>query len=583
MACSKISSYIWDWKSGKKHVESLNGMNIPFNYFTCGTYFFDGAFRVVKFEEGVYLFHGSSNLSKSGDEFPIGMASYKPYDATDKNAVPVADNVRVEVMKSTDDVSYLMTRALVNRKRHQRDRLGLQQRPGSNDDLPYTQSWFADPSVAKLYSAKGGGDHYIAAYSTRVPTTFFILDDSYNLWKLLNDETVPESTRADIKRMFSLAPNGTVDVSTYGWDTIHIMHKKRRSEYRHDKAFAQWFADLARREGYAGYAANVQIDSDSKLPIFHLEFMIVDAPRYLKRRVDNPLDWFYIKRDRSVDIVERFLEQIKLYKTSNVDFHAGDLYEHSVWSVLYAEKLMRLLGPELNKQEGYKRFVATAAFLHDIGKMCPEKSEASRPDGFVYYSIPTHPKIGGDYIRGERDLPVVDPKTMKITGIFDVKALLDALGVSDGAVEWLARIVDLHWLLGTYVSEGKTGPSDRDAYIDQLSFREADGSRLNPYIYYYAVITVSRADVMASQSFGGRMKQSQYLPFLSNVPKRYRGGNVAVKSEIVRQNFCRDVFEELKRRHRVAEALANAVDDSSSDEDEEIKHYLKMDVDEIKL
>lgn len=78
MACNDINSTIWNWKSGDQYLGSIGQLKIPFNYFSCGTYYFDGSFRVVKFPKGMILYHGSGAIANAGVEFPLGKDFYDP-------------------------------------------------------------------------------------------------------------------------------------------------------------------------------------------------------------------------------------------------------------------------------------------------------------------------------------------------------------------------------------------------------------------------------------------------------------------------------------------------------------------------
>lgn len=99
MACAKIP--LWDWKKGGQTTINLGGgAQIPLNYFSCGTYYFDGEYQVVKFPKGMQLYHGSGALANANVEYPAGIDFYKPH----KMSAP-SDVNKTALMKDVIDRS----------------------------------------------------------------------------------------------------------------------------------------------------------------------------------------------------------------------------------------------------------------------------------------------------------------------------------------------------------------------------------------------------------------------------------------------------------------------------------------------
>ena len=529
MACEKIASERWDWKSGVSTHFDVGGAKIPMNYFSCGTYYFDGDFQVVKFPKGMQLYHGSGALANANVEFPAGLDYYKPHEMG-KQSVINHSALTKELVENQDESVEEATSKFFN----------------------VSAGWFADPTVAQLYShqnktfAQRCGDKCINVYELKEDAVFIVLDNNYNIWRLLNDASVPDTAKRQLRFMYNLDTiKADYDPEKYG--SISIQRKKRRSYRDVDLPFTEWLCGFMKGQ-YAGYAANIPMEKGQRY--FHLEFMFCSPMKWLKRNLSNKLDWQHMDLKDADKAIKQFMEQMSHYKSTNVDFHSGDLLEHSIWSLLFAEQLLFNLTQFGSPPSEMKKKIAAAAFIHDIGKMAPDQTTRRRHD-YIYYSIPDHPAIGGDYIRGTKKLPLVD-KNMKQVGAFDVPAFLGALGFNDGDVASLAKLIDLHWEFGDYLRKWK-GPGDSatvNAFIDRVGRNE-------PFSFFFALVIVSMADVLASQPFGMNNltadlnHHSHYFPFITNVPKKYRGGNIADLTSERRNAFAEAVLTTVANQDRM--------------------------------
>lgn len=272
----------------------------------------------------------------------------------------------------------------------------------------------------------------------------------------------------------------------------------------------------------------------------------------MERLLNDPRDWQYFDLSQASDIVQKFFVQMSYYKTVNVQFHSGNLLEHSVWSLLYAESLLQsslLTTPQIKK-------VLSLALLHDIGKMEPYSCKRTK-NSMVYFSQPTHPRVGKEYVMGTRPLPILD-KDMNIVGQFPVAGLLAAFGWEPESFETVGMVIDHHWDLGEYLRKWNGSIEEVEDYLREIS----DG-QMREYLYYYATIIVSIADVMATQPYRGMFAggfdpaalscrggvgdrspniRSKYFPYISNLPKQYSGTNLADKTKDKRDMFTAIAF-----------------------------------------
>lgn len=529
MACMKVSKKLWNWKSGDKTEIKIGGAVIPMNYFSCGTYFFDGEFQVVKFPKGLQLYHGSAALANANVEFPAGLDYYKPHNLgtfSNVNSQKITEDL---IKNQNESVEYATSKF-----------------------FKISTGWFADPEIARLYSLQNKelanicGEKCVAVYELIDDAIFIILDNNFNIWRILSDKTVPKKAKTELKFMFNLdSVEAAFDLQKFG--EIHIMRKKRRSFKNIDIPFTEWLCSYITKD-YAGYAANTAVEKG--ISYFHLEFTFCKPMKWLKRNLSNPIDWQFNTYEEAEKIIQQFIQQMSYYKSTNVDFHAGNLLEHSIWSLLFTEQLVvnsKYGSPTIDIQKK----IATIAFIHDIGKMI-ESETIKRKHDRIYYSIPNHPQIGGDYIRGTRKLPLVD-STMNVIGHFDIQLLLKALGLRESDISFVAKIIDLHWEFGNYLNSWEKNEFDKviiNKFIDKVGRNE-------PFIFFFALIIVSIADVLASQPFGVNNltselnHHSRFFPFIKNVPKKYRGGNISDSQASIRNMFAEKILDTVKENQFV--------------------------------
>jgi hypothetical protein len=527
MACNNINPSVWDWKHGDTASINIKGLTVPYNYFSCGLYYFDGDFKVVKFPKGMKLFHGSSALANAGVEFPVGAKFYNSERRNDIISKPQAS----DIIKNNSNFSIQEVLSLYEK------------------DFPAT--WFGDLKTAQLYSKqndKNGycGDKCIFVYTLKRDAVFIVLDDNFNIWRFLNYPGIPPDILQYFKKMYNISDLAQTNNHPTQFGNLFIQNKKRRSFREFDLPFVNWMCSVLPQNKYAGYASNHQMLK--KTVYFHLEFSFCNAMQYLKRDLQDPLDWQHSDMTSADKIIRSFFQQLSYYKSENTGFHSGDLLEHSIWSLLFAEQLLiNTPASVITTTRDAKKNIAVMALLHDIGKMDPS-SCTKRKNDLVYFSMPNHPKLGGDYIRGTKKIPLLD-KDMNIVGKFDIKALLTAFGVLPEDYDALASVVDNHWFFGEYLQKW-SGPDDiatPEAYIQKIS-----EGYTKSFLWYYSLLVVSYVDILATQPYGMNNltvelnHRSVFFPFISNMPKKYSGTNLADATAEKRNAFFFVLIESLK-------------------------------------
>lgn len=152
------------------------------------------------------------------------------------------------------------------------------------------------------------------------------------------------------------------------------------------------------------------------------------------------------------------LTDMKAYKITDYEgivggnhpFHAGHLYEHSMWVEQVVADWCRKDSKEpwcegLSKRDKY--IVALAGLLHDVGKGGGGKLE--------YYSKPTHPNDGFNMLIGTKKY------VMKNGGSFDFGKLLKNLTSDEKKI--FAILVGIHWDFGgTVLSNFKESQGEKN-------------------------------------------------------------------------------------------------------------------------
>jgi hypothetical protein len=198
------------------------------------------------------------------------------------------------------------------------------------------------------------------------------------------------------------------------------------------------------------------------------------------------------------------------------------------------------------------RITAFCAFIHDIGKMYPEEAYVNHArKNFLYFRIKDHPKFGAEYITKEKQLPVFDADLNPTGHHLDIEGLFNDFGFDyKNYALYVATVVNVHWDFGGMVSQLNKSNWNADlAHKLSVAYLQKIRSTYNPskdefVNCLYSCLVVSIADVLGSQPYGvGRLedpavigdrlnKQSYFFPWLTNMPKKYRGGNIDKSSNI---------------------------------------------------
>lgn len=129
------------------------------------------------------------------------------------------------------------------------------------------------------------------------------------------------------------------------------------------------------------------------------------------------------------------IDDFKNYITTNVGFHDGDLYQHSIWTALIVDKWFKDHESWTNGLDRRDRELAVlAALLHDIGK--------SGDLDFTFYTKPGHEIKGLEYLLGKKTFDLAHDK------VFNFVKFFKDLGISKDEVKIISILVGCHNQLG---------------------------------------------------------------------------------------------------------------------------------------
>lgn len=492
--CGKMSN--WDWKLGTLETKD----KINYDYFSCGKYFFDGEYVLVEFPAGMTLYHGSSVLGNSASTYPVGSQFYKPAALGD-----VAEIEPTIAGNSKYNVEELLTEY-------------------QNVDM----AWFSSANNAVLYTKdekiKGCENFCMHAYTLTQNCVFFLLNNPYNLNKLLKHDKMTDSVRTSLRSMFTIPASFEYLSGPFG----PSLQFERVSIYREDKAFAEWMCQNVIYGNYAGYCAPEMTHKQ----LFHLEFIICNPILFLKRDLSNVKDMFY-DAELYPNNIRILFEQMKKYETVNTNFHSGDLFEHSIWSLLFAEHLSERASPKMNDR--LKKLIMAAALVHDIGKMSPSSCERNKiRNKYIYYEVADHPDIGARYF--DTSIPILD-ENLSIVGALSPKDVITDIlpDVTDEELDAIKHVIKLHWYFGDKILKvfNKRGTAE---YTNAINFyKKLFNQALDKNLAILVTIIVSIADIEATQPYTKqklaglsteKIKEtlrSNLLPYIISKPKKYKG------------------------------------------------------------
>lgn len=229
--------------------------------------------------------------------------------------------------------------------------------------------------------------------------------------------------------------------------------------------------------------------------------------------------------------MEDLFNDFKRYKTTNIGFHAGDVFEHSVWSgffvwYMFQTKHKNVTG--LNPK--FERLLIAAALLHDIGK--------GGDNALTFFDKPNHPEIGGYYFEQNKYITVDGKKLNLLT-------VLDDLHINRNQYSIIKFLVKYHWMIGGILADMTMASQDRvlwklyyDFNIVYHNEKIEQYSRVELFMMLYVVWT---ADLMATQRFPYSIEGFPYS--IKNPPAVHPGQNMYIIHKIDQLTIRTDLLK----------------------------------------
>lgn len=541
--------------------------------FDCAKYYFDGAFNLIELPIGTSIYHGSAPLAYYNAKDPYGLDYY------DRHKKPLS-NEEVVSLKQGKDVIRIM-------KKNQP--IGL----SFYGDLAIAQHYSEEGKVVDGDSIFKCGRNCIHAYKVIKTLKLLDLSDPHNLKQLGNVmdppiafllalyhgqpfsfqgeqiqpydenaikkcieaynsnfknpqqqkliETLNQGIQAWKSRLGdSTSLNASKDVNNIlKFNSLNPIRRfislnlDRQSMRYPDYMLPKILMDGLEKNGYQGYAY-LPTPRENGSTRFG-EIVIRHAgPSHLKRDLSNHHDWQYIDDRFIFGEFGKLYNDMKKYKTTNIDFHAGDLLEHSVWASLYMQMLFRDNHPAIQGiDQNMRNFLVATAFLHDIGK--------GGDFSYVYYDKQNHPHKGAEMITSKQYQ--TDKGTINLDQVFT------QMGIPRDKIEMLAFLVKYHWDIG----EVLRGCKDvNESCINKMFIRfsqictesNVPNKKTSRQMFFALLYAVWTVDLMATQPYLAKNKMKnltekilddpefsgkyvnetlENLPFVSNLPKIHGG------------------------------------------------------------
>ena len=492
-------------------------------WFDCGTFFFDGSFNVVKFPEGMSLYHGSSNLAYTNSKFPLGFEYY---------------NTNNDLL-SSDDIEYLKNPAYDDEEKMQY----------IEDKSPISLSYFGDYKIAKDFSTKPLGNNMlcgyncISAYKLKKDAVFIDINDPYNIlvllhgpYGLLNDnnreilrtnynlEGIKDNDFEDLKKTYG---RGFVNIPrNERWKLQQAFHPLRRfiSKTMKRDALMENNYSLPREllskikdEGYAGITSS---RNPSNYDPNNYRFAEItfgsNVKKFLERDYQNKLDWQYFDNKRLFGEIGKLIKDFEKYKTLNVDYHQGDLLEHSIWTALYVQKQWENKTPwvENLNESSFRTFSIITAFLHDIGK--------GGDLNYVYYDKPGYEVRGFEYLTNLREYKLSEEKSLNISEVFKNINLN-----TETYLKVCAFIILSHREFEEHIKRINNGESMNNISSQYIKVLEknimnaglGNITKDDKIHTFLLTILISACDIMASEAFVNDTKFRKLTPKIRKDPK----------------------------------------------------------------
>jgi len=259
--------------------------------------------------------------------------------------------------------------------------------------IPEEYAWYGGLEVATNYSEDSCPGEELGtcryAFKLRKKSRFILLSEPYNLYQLYyliqDQETRDRLSNAflGLKRItdFSFFINvldprnrlenfpdamdiaredGIVDIftdSNASPDKVSEYPILRYSETTNDDLLIKSIYPLMKKMGYQGYVGfnmkNFRVDDYGGWQTFHEEILVINPKELLERDFRDPKDFSNSSEEERMAILKDRKDYVP------------EISDHSVWTLLYVEKLLNRYGSRWKIDDDSRQVVALAALVHE--------------------------------------------------------------------------------------------------------------------------------------------------------------------------------------------------------------------------
>ena len=587
--------------------------------FECGKYYFDGNFPVIEYQKGLSLYVASGSMMEKNVALPLPLQTYyhshivfdpKELEYLYSKTRSVEDKIeKLRTKNVPEDVTFLLdaTYAPVLSQ----EKLAGGQKCQSRCILAYQTTRIThilnlwDPLAIKLLLLSDDlSPKYKAMLALYLGAPFspvFFDSDKFNgfadklsqkdAWAVQTYNKVMTAFLeqfTDTASLFHVAEGNDPSEFHKDKDPLNTLqqayHPQRRFAWKNltyknfpTKLYMK-LNSICEKYGYDGFVVirhpDSKGDGNAFAPILFAGKQLVS---FLDRDYMNPNDWQYNDQLTTFRTIGKIIDDMKRYKTTQIQSHAGDLIQHSIWSALYTQSMLKTkFSPFIDKsvQNAPEMIpVAVAAsFLHDIGKAGYQES-ASQSGPVLMFPDQEHIEHGTKILQGTEPyyIRTEDGKVEAING----PAILQDMNLNPEQQRMVLVIVACHELLETvlsnpvYVSisqQVKSWLFTVFTTMKRYKITFSSFARLSLTLEYLVLVSISdlkaRLPFIDIDEFREKMRDMNtrdpmlYLnnvveqyPYLTNMGQVYPGTDSFEKYHQLVPLFQQEMRNEIKQQH----------------------------------
>ena len=328
-------------------------------------------------------------------------------------------------------------------------------------------------------------------------------------------------------------------------DAIKFIQPVVREKKNKQRNFLEWLCFGVDNEIYAGYTLGR-----------NKELFFCNALKYLERDLTSTLDWQYIEKSGK-NTVNKYLDQLKFYKNRHINVFAGNLYEQTVWTLLHLELILSHASNEYVSDD-LNTISAAAALVSTIGFLGGERNIQRQTDFIITDRISE--KQAESYLLGDQDVPefkLEGNKLKRLKRKLKAVTLLSQLGIKKDTIASISNIVKTHTVLYNVIDLYRQKPESAVLFYINVVKGILGGTPSFTFMYYLLVLSVASIKAIQPPPLES-IQRSKYFPFVTNVPKKFRGGIIPYEFEtyaIEKIAFINDILQKTIKQTDGSEIL----------------------------